>query len=539
MEPVVIAPNGRASAVRHRGTRLLPGWGRIGSILLLAAGLGLAGSEQAHARAQTQAAEKSRPSAGSTPKRILIRESREGPQRPGPKPGPAPVAPARTSSMAPSPTDEGARPPAPEPAPSQAKRYRIRDESGLCVVARLHGQYEGKTALLQPDGQLGFPNRLVPTEAPFVPMTSAALQARLQEGPYAEYQVLTTQHYLIFYQSTFAFAQDSGRLLEDLYRGLIEVCRNRGIPVHETEFPLVAVIFATERDFRAHKQVEPEVQAYYEFFTNRIFFYQQSDQDRENPKVSALRKPQTVAHEGAHQILSNIGVQPRLSAWPLWLIEGLAEYCATPTHKKKGVAWDRPGMINALHMATLRELDDPLSNELENGGARPKPAKRDRWLIQAESLIPKTRLTPTDYAQAWALTHYLAQKPSGDFVKFLKSMSQMPPLEPRTPEAHLAEFRKFFGDDMAKIDKEADKYIRKLSQKPGYDPLPYYVVIFEQPLGGGMVRRAATVSQSPQVIEQWVQLMSSPQGGVPNWQYFPYPTRSRAISAMTEWMRSN
>ena len=57
----------------------------------------------------------------------------------------------------------------------------------------------------------------------------------------------------------------------------------------------------------------------------------------------ALRKPQTVAHEGAHQILANIGVQPRLSDWPLWLIEGFAEYCATPTRTKKGMAWDQAG----------------------------------------------------------------------------------------------------------------------------------------------------------------------------------------------------
>ncbi len=422
-----------------------------------------------------------------------------------------------------------------------AKRYRIRDESGRCVVARLHGRYEGKTALLQPDGQLGFPSMLVPTDDPFVPVSSESLQERLQKGPYAEYQVLTTRHYLIFYQSTFAFAQDSGRLLEDLYRGLIEVCRKHEISVHETEFPLVAVIFATERDFRAHKQVEPEVQAYYELFTNRIFFYQQSELDRLNPKVSSLRKPQTVAHEGAHQILSNIGVQPRLSAWPLWLIEGLAEYCATPANSKtkKGVAWDRLGMINSLHMATLRELDDPVSDEMEGVGVRPKPVNRDRRLIRAESLIPKNRLTPTDYAQSWALTHYLAQKRGLDFVSFLKSMSQIPPLEPRTPEEHLAEFRKFFGSDLTKIDKEADKYVRKLSRQPGYDPLPYYTVIFEQPLGGGMVRRASAVRQSPQVIYEWVQEMTLPQGGDPSWQVFPYPTRNRAISAMTEWMRGN
>ncbi len=530
MEPVVNAPNGRASAVRYRGIRLFGSWG---SILLLVASLDFAGWAQV--RAQTQPPDKSAKPAGSTAS-ILYRESRGGHQRLAATHAPAAPAPARTSSTTLASEEPG--PPAPEPSPS--RRFRIRDESDTCVVARLHGQHEGKTALLLPDGQLGFPNMLVPTDEPFVPITSEALQARLQNGPYAEYQVLTTPHYLIFYQSTFAFAQDSGRLLEDLYRGLIKACRESGISVHETEFPLVAVIFATERDFRAHKQVEPEVQAYYEFFTNRIFFYQQSDQDRQNPKVSALRKPQTVAHEGAHQILSNIGVQPRLGAWPLWLVEGLAEYCATPNFnaKKKGVFWDKPGTINSLHMATLRELDDPLADEFGNGGAPARPVRRDRWLIQAESLVTKTRLTPTDYAQAWALTHYLAQKkPTGEFVKYLKAMSQMPPLEPRTPDQQLAEFRKFFGDDLARVDRKADEHIRKLSQKPGVDPLPYYVVFFEQPLGGGMVRRAATYSQSPQMIEQWVHERSSPDGGIPNWQALPYSTRTRAISAMTEWMR--
>ena len=117
----------------------------------------------------------------------------------------------------------------------------------------------------------------------------------------------------------------------------------------------------------------------------------------------------------------------------------------------------------------------------------------------------KPALTPPDYAQAWALTHYLAQRHGEEFVKYLKAMSQIPPLEPRTPEQNLAEFRRFFGDDLTKLDKKLDDYIRKLSQKKGYDPLPYYTVIFVQPMGNGVVRRLATVRQSPQMIEQWVQ----------------------------------
>jgi hypothetical protein len=395
---------------------------------------------------------------------------------------------------------------------------------------------------MQPDGQLGFPSMLIPTDEPFVPLTAEVLRARLQEGPFVEYKVLKTQHYLIFSQDRVAsaFAEDSGRLLDEMYRGLIDVCRRKDIPVHEAEFPLVAVIFADERDFRSHKQVAPEVQAYYEIFTNRIFFYQQSDRDRHEPKLAALRKPQTIAHEGAHQILANIGVQPRLSAWPLWLIEGFAEYCATPANTKKGVAWDRLGLINALHMATLRELDDPLSNQVDGPNGRARPISREHRLIQAEPLIVKTQLTPTDYAEAWALTHYLALKRGVEFVKFLKSMSQMPPLQPRTPGEHLAEFRRFFGDDLAKLDKKADDYIRKLSRQPGYDPLPYYAVMFEQPLGGGTVHRVAWVSQSPQMIQQWVQQNTSLQGGEPNWQAIPCTTRARArLTAEEWWMRGD
>ena len=243
-------------------------------------------------------------------------------------------------------------PPSPEPTkaavsavptPAALKRFKVRDEYGECFVARFHGQYEDKTALLLPDGQLGTPNRLIPTDEPFQPLTADQLESRLRKGPFAEYHVLKTSHYLIFYKSTLAFAQDSGRLLDDLYKGLMEAFRRNGFPVHDTEFPLVAVIFATESDFRAHKKVDPQVQAYYEFGTNRILFYQKSERDLIEPKLAALLKPQTVAHEGAHQILSNIGLQPRPCAWPPWLVEGLAEYCATTVNSKKGDCLARHG----------------------------------------------------------------------------------------------------------------------------------------------------------------------------------------------------
>ena len=91
-------------------------------------------------------------------------------------------------------------------------------------------------------------------------------------------------------------------------------------------------------------------------------------------------------------------------------MEGLAEYCATTVSSKKGIVWRGMAAINSLHMATLRELDDPLSSEVEAQWFARSRSSRQRSMTQTESLMLKPVLTPPDYAQSWALAHYLARK---------------------------------------------------------------------------------------------------------------------------------
>jgi hypothetical protein len=540
MERVVYIVGARGSADRRRHADPAARRGLAAGALFALGGIITACLVEVRARAQAtegpahapDSAQRSRPGSGvkETTGPIALRLSATGPAHSRPaadsvKPAsPAPVVTVGSALGG---------------VPLGSQRFKVRDKSGRCAIARFHGQYGDEAALILPDGQLGTTNRLIPTNEPFQPLSADKLQSALLAGPYADFLLLKTDHYLIFYKSTLAFAQDSGRLLEDLYRGLIDTFRRKEFPVHESEFPLVAVIFATESDFRADKQVDPQVQAYYEFFTNRIFFYQKSDRDQIEPKVAALLKPQTVAHEGAHQILSNIGVQPRLSGWPLWLVEGLAEYCATTVSSKKGITWNGMGKINSLHMATIRELEDPLSTEVHGALIPTVQVARQRSTTQSESLMLKTVLTPTDYAQAWALTHYLAQNRGTEIVKYLKAMSQIPPLQPRTPEENLADFRKFFGNDLARLDKKVDDHVHKISQKKSYDTLYYYAVVFHQVLANGMVRKVAFWSQSPQMIQQRVQELTDPQGAEPYWEAIPRPTRAQAIFTAEEWMRSN
>ncbi len=294
------------------------------------------------------------------------------------------------------------------------------------------------------------------------------------------------------------------------------------------------MIFADEKQFRAHKPVDLEVQAYYHVVSNRIYLYETSEADEDAPDVAARRKPQTVAHEGAHQILQNIGVHPRLAPWPLWLVEGLAEYFAPTTRTRDG-QWHGANRINPFHMATLRDLSDPLAIQLQKQGLATPRIGRDPSTPMVEYLVTREDLTPTDYALAWALTYYLANERFEDFVTYLNQMAAMDPLSERTPQEQLDAFRATFGDDLAKLGKSIDKSLKGLKH---FEKLPYYAVTFEQPLGNSLVRRGALVSQSPAMIRQWLEEIRSPQSGQVFWHAQSFETRTRAHFATERWINS-
>ena len=438
------------------------------------------------------------------------------PPLPSPSPGPEPA------TMAPTPAG-------PTEGPG---RILVRDEANRFVVTRVYAEIGGDLAVMLPDGQIGWPERRAFTDRPFQPDSTDQLRSALGDGPYRDFKTLQSDHYLIFYRCTEPFAAKSARLLESLYKGLSAQFREWGLDPHESEFPMVAVIYDTERAFRRANKVAPDVQAFYHTLSNRIFCYETADREQESPEVSAIRKPQTIAHEGTHQILSNIGVQPRLAGWPIWLVEGLAEFCA-PTFTRKGAEWAGIGRVNPLHMATINDLKEQSALQRSRGeSAADIEIGYDFNRPFIEYLVTRTELTPTDYALAWALTHYLALEKADDFHAFLRTMSRMAPGEVPSPADQLAAFREAFGADTIRTDPAVGRHLAGLR----YDPLPYYAVVFEQPVGQGAIRKAALVSQSPSMIRQWLESIPAP-GGLPySWRAYPYPTRTRALIAADQWI---
>ena len=204
--------------------------------------------------------------------------------------------------------------------------------------------------------------------------------------------------------------------------------------------------------------------AYYNIQTNRVTMFDlTADQkrpgqvfrnDRQIEEIlrnpSAVRMVATIIHEATHQLIFNRGVQTRFAESPLWLNEGLAMFFEAP-NLSASHGWTAPGKIFDERLIQFRKdlarRDGPRSLEM---------------LISTDQRLRDQQTAASGYAEAWALNHFLLNRKPEQFVKYLKFMGKKKALVEDSPEQRLADFIRFFGDDLEMIDKEFVRYIRKL-----------------------------------------------------------------------------
>jgi hypothetical protein len=350
------------------------------------------------------------------------------------------------------------------------KEGRERQIAGRVLVEA----EDGGLLILGQDGVLWTvpPDELVLHEeddVPFKPLSSAVLASRLLEELPAGFEVHTTKHYLIAYNTSKTYAQWCGGLFERLYGAFTNYWSRQGFELRTPEFPLVAIVFADEESYGRFAQSEvgeasKSIIGYYSLATNRMTMYDltgvqslRAAGDRRGSlaeinqmlaRPDAERMVATVIHEATHQIAFNCGLQTRYADIPLWISEGIAVYFETPDlSSKKG--W---GSIHSINLVRLTAFRDYLQR---------RPTESLRTLVADDSRFRDTTKAPDAYAEAWALNYFLIRQKPKQYRAYLQMLTAKKQLIWDDPDARLSEFTAAFGDPAA-LEIDFQRYMLKL-----------------------------------------------------------------------------
>jgi hypothetical protein len=372
----------------------------------------------------------------------------------------------------------------------------IRDDEGQDVIARVHVEVGGNFIVMLPDGRLLARRRdeTRPTEKPFTAITKEALAERLLAEEFKGFRSKQTNRYLYIYQTSDAYTLATSRILETMLPGVMAYAEAQKIEVHQPEVPLVVVMYRDEAEYRRATKAPPGMIAFYNAVDNRVSLYEHGRLAEARPDLAVQQALATIAHEGAHQILHNIGVQQRLSVWPMWLAEGMAEFFA-PTSTDDRLKWKGAGQVNDMRMFELEQY------------FKARPADDEGELIA--DTVQAARLTSTGYATSWILTHYLAKHQRAEFHKYVNEISRLGPLEgdlrivkPGIVPGNKTLFEKHFRDDYSAMEK---RIVAHLNKQPYNDPFagsPHVVAMIVVP-SGSRTRRDANIFRSRELAEKW------------------------------------
>jgi hypothetical protein len=409
----------------------------------------------------------------------------------------------------------------------QGQRVLVKNAAGEEQVALLHVEVGNRRLVILPNGRLeSLPaSQTELTSEPFVAATKEQIVAELKETGFNRFKTRSTARYVYLYNTSEEFYKGTSRILETMYPAILAYFKRQKFPVHDPNVPMVVLMFRTEAEFQKFERVPPGVCAYYSAQSNHIVMYEQSKLVEVAPELATKQAIGTVAHEGIHQILHNIGVQQRLSRWPLWTAEGLAEYFA-PTTVGTRLKWKGVGTPNDLRM-----------HELDRFLKQPNDATGEL----VEETVSAPRLTSAGYASAWALTHYLASRKKEKFHAYLRDVATLEPLVPREgplgSERQKEMFTKHFGSDFAALEVDLIKHMQGL---PYTDPVAnqtHYVVLLDT-----SALRSAGITSSPAAVRKWQEdtltKIPATARSQANFQVMPFPNKSAAEDFARQWLHA-
>ncbi len=379
--------------------------------------------------------------------------------------------------------------------PGRNRRVKVRNHVGALVTGLIHCEVGDSYVIMMPDGKLAsVESRYTnPTNEPFAPGNRASMTAELKRTLGKQFQATETKNHLYMFNCSEEFQKKAAEILDAVHDGVFKHFKDLGFTVFEPRVPLVVIIFRTEAEFVRFGEVAEGVKGYYSILSNIIVFFEEAE-------VHSLGGAGmhdvlvTVAHEGVHQTLANIGVQPRLSIWPAWVTEGLAEFYS-PTTDEAPIRWKGTGEVNDMRMASLDLVI--------------RRTDRAKGAMMRQLLLTH-RLDGMGYASSWGLVHFLNKVRPASFLEYVRALSLREPLlDPVTAsgrgsrfDAELELFNHYFGRDFADIEGGMFQHLRKLPFKHPLANETHFVAILEF-RNGEKIHRGAMMGDSEIAVTRW------------------------------------
>ncbi|MFI4876306.1 MAG: DUF1570 domain-containing protein [Blastopirellula sp. JB062] len=414
----------------------------------------------------------------------------------------------------------------------------LKDEAGQIVTGRLHVMVGEHFVVELPDGQLVVRRkdelrRPDNADEKFRGVDKRTLAKRLEEK-FPGFKTRTSRHYVFVYNASDQFAEATMRILESMIPGMLKHAKAQRIDVHEPDVPLVAIMFATEAEYQRFSDVPDGVVAFYDTLANHVVMYERPSSPPLKQDLYLKQAISTIAHEGAHQILHNIGVQQRLSRWPMWISEGIAEYYA-PTEFGSRMKWKGAGVINDMRMFELESYIKGKDAEQADGE-------------MVEQTVKAARLTSTGYASAWGLTHYLASQRRSDFNELMRQLSEIKPLEGSVNVSsggvildNQDDFAKHFGEDLSEIEKGMIAHLKSQPYNHPFAEFAHFTATVRL-VANGQTYGTANVFHSQELAVQWqaqqLKKLTAEQRASAQVEVRLFPNRGAAERFASQWLRS-
>ncbi|MBX3438289.1 MAG: DUF1570 domain-containing protein [Planctomycetaceae bacterium] len=305
-----------------------------------------------------------------------------------------------------------------------------------------------------------------------------------------DWEITGTGHYLVCAPK--GRGRHFAQAFEEVYRSFRSDFSRRGFVLPQPEFPLIAVVYPNAGSFAARcRQDEvpflPGLKGYYHRLTNRTCLFE-NEVDRlgaafdhssahivtaealtrrnrvaemgrkfsdglldGTPWDSAIEADlkATIIHEATHQVAYNLGLHTRIGENPKWITEGLATMMEADGVRRNPGGGRSKDRLNQSRFEQFCVFAD----QRRQRGSLAAFVSSDRPFLSAML---------DGYAQAWALTFFLAETRSSQYAAYLKTVASRDPLQPYTPEDRLADFQAAFGTDVSRLEVAFLRFIDSL-----------------------------------------------------------------------------